>query len=45
MRVIRQEFGPFVNCDATNDIAYTRVAEGTAFCANCGATTHKEADK
>ena len=40
------KFGPVVQCDATGDIAWTRVGEGTtAFCANCGATDHKEADQ
>lgn len=43
-RMIRQEFGPTVICTDTNDIAYTRVHGGKAFCGNCGATDHKESE-
>lgn len=42
MRIIRQEFGAIVFCDWSGRETFTRVAEGTAFCGDCGATDHEE---
>jgi hypothetical protein len=37
----RYEFGTTVLCTASGRETFTRVAEGTAFCGDCGATDHE----
>jgi hypothetical protein len=47
MMVQLPEIGPIVRCTyaeqhGEDPIAHTNLLEGLAFCANCGATDHKE---